>query len=63
LATFDFLSLPELPKAKVLALADGSFVRKRENVICLGQPGTGKPITRHYPFGDNLPAARHGRGR
>ncbi len=39
---FDFLALPELPKAKVLALADGSFVRKRENVICLGQPGTGK---------------------
>jgi DNA replication protein DnaC len=39
---FDFLALPELPKAKVLALADGGFVRKRENVICLGQPGTGK---------------------
>jgi DNA replication protein DnaC len=42
LDSFDFLALPELPKAKVLALADGSFVRKRENVICLGQPGTGK---------------------
>jgi DNA replication protein DnaC len=42
LDSFDFLALPELPKPKVLALADGSFVRKRENVICLGQPGTGK---------------------
>jgi DNA replication protein DnaC len=42
LDSFDFLALPELPKAKVLALADGSFVRRRENVICLGQPGTGK---------------------
>src|SRR4051812_25956505 len=27
---FDFLALPELSKAKVLALADASFVRKRE---------------------------------
>jgi DNA replication protein DnaC len=42
LDSFDFLALPELPKVKVLALADGSFVRKRENVLCLGQPGTGK---------------------
>jgi DNA replication protein DnaC len=42
LDSFDFLALPELPKPRVLALADGAFVRKRENVICLGQPGTGK---------------------
>ena len=39
---FDFTALPELPKAKVLALADGQFIRRRENVICLGNPGTGK---------------------
>lgn len=42
LDSFDFLALPELPKPHVLALTDGGFVRKRENVICLGQPGTGK---------------------
>jgi DNA replication protein DnaC len=42
LDSFDFLALPDLPKAKVLALADGAFIRNRENVICLGQPGTGK---------------------
>lgn len=42
LDSFDFLALPELPKPRVLALTDGGFVRKRENVICLGQPGTGK---------------------
>lgn len=39
---FDFLALPDLPKPRVLALADAAFVRQRENVICLGQPGTGK---------------------
>lgn len=42
LESFDFLALPDLPKAKVLALAEGSFIRTRENVICLGNPGTGK---------------------
>jgi DNA replication protein DnaC len=39
---FDFLRLPSLPKAQILALAEGRFVRERENVVCLGQPGTGK---------------------
>lgn len=39
---FDFLAIPQLPKAKVMALADGAFIRQRQNVICLGNPGTGK---------------------
>lgn len=39
---FDFLAIPQLPKAKVLALAEGRFIGERENVICLGNPGTGK---------------------
>lgn len=43
--TFDFTAVPELPKAKVLNLAEGSFVRVRENVICLGPSGTGKTHT------------------
>ena len=42
LDTFDFAAVPQLPKSAVLALADGAFVRNRENVICLGNPGTGK---------------------
>jgi DNA replication protein DnaC len=42
LDSFDFTALPQLPKPKVLALAEGSFIRGRENVICLGNPGTGK---------------------
>jgi DNA replication protein DnaC len=39
---FDFLALPSLPKPKVMALADGAFIRERENVILLGNPVTGK---------------------
>ncbi len=42
LADFDFLAVPQLPKPAVLALADGAFIAARENVICLGNPGTGK---------------------
>lgn len=42
LEEFDFLLLPGLPKAKVLSLAEGSFIRNKENVICLGDTGTGK---------------------
>ena len=40
--SFDFAALPQLPKVKVLALAEGGFIRDRENIICLGNPGTGK---------------------
>jgi DNA replication protein DnaC len=42
LDTFDFSAVPQLSKPQVLALATGSFVRRRENVICVGPPGTGK---------------------
>jgi len=39
---FDFGVIPQLPKAKVLQLAEASFVASKENVICLGPSGTGK---------------------
>ena len=39
---FDFSVVPGLPKLKVLGMADGTFIRERENVICVGNPGTGK---------------------
>lgn len=45
LESFNFLAVPDLPKAKVLALATGAFLRAHENVICLGNPGTGKTHT------------------
>jgi DNA replication protein DnaC len=42
LDSFDFAAVPQLPRSAVLALADGAFIRDRHNVICLGNPGTGK---------------------
>ncbi len=39
---FDFAAVPALNKMKVLALADGAFIRARENVILVGNPGVGK---------------------
>ena len=40
--TFDFTALPSLNKMLVLELARGEFVLRRENVIALGNSGTGK---------------------
>jgi DNA replication protein DnaC len=42
LENFDFTLVPTLPKAKVLQLAKGEFIKNKENVILLGNPGTGK---------------------
>jgi DNA replication protein DnaC len=42
LDAFDFAAVPALPKTTVLGLADGAFIRERQNVICLGSPGVGK---------------------
>ena len=42
LDTFDFLALPALNKKLVLELALGEFIDRRENVLALGNSGTGK---------------------
>jgi len=42
LQEFDFAAIPSLNKAKVLHLAQGQFVRNRDNVVCLGGSGVGK---------------------
>jgi DNA replication protein DnaC len=39
---FDFIAIPDLPKSKVLSLADGLFIKEKVNVICIGPSGTGK---------------------
>ncbi|AQS58041.1 IS21-like element helper ATPase IstB [Desulforamulus ferrireducens] len=39
---FDFNSIPKLPKTKVISLAECKFIKERENIICIGQSGTGK---------------------
>ncbi len=42
LVTFDFTAIPSLNKMLVLELARGEFILRRENVIVLGNSGTGK---------------------
>ena len=42
LDTFDFMALPALNKPMVLELARCEFVVARENIIALGNSGTGK---------------------
>ena len=39
---FDFLFNPQVPKAKVIDLATGSYISRRENVLLVGQSGVGK---------------------
>ena len=41
LDSFDFLALPSLNKALVLELARGEFIDRKENVLALGNSGTG----------------------
>lgn len=42
LSEYDFLRLPSLPKEQILSLAQGDFLRRRENLVLLGNSGTGK---------------------
>ena len=42
LGDFDFTLMPKLPKQKIISLAEGSFIKNKENVICIGDSGTGK---------------------
>ena len=42
LDSFDFLALPSLNKALVLELARSEFIDRKENVLALGNSGTGK---------------------
>lgn len=42
LDTYDFTTIPTLSKQKVLELASGSFLTQHENIILVGEIGTGK---------------------
>lgn len=39
---FDFTAQPSLPRALILELARGEYLARRESVILVGAPGTGK---------------------
>lgn len=57
LDSFDFLALPSLNKPMVLELARCEYVSRRENIIALGNSGTGKS---HIALGLGLAACQKG---
>ena len=57
LDSFDFLALPSLNKALVLELARCEYVSRRDNIIAVGNSGTGKT---HICLGLGLAACQKG---
>ena len=57
LDTFDFLAIPSLNKALVLELARCEYIDRKDNVIALGNSGTGKT---HVALGLGLAACQRG---
>jgi DNA replication protein DnaC len=57
LADFDFSAIPSLNKAKVLDLARGEYILRREPLLLVGNPGVGKT---HLATGLALAACRQG---
>ena len=58
LADFDFSALPTLNKAQVLDLSRGEYIRKREPIVFIGNPGLGKT---HLAISLALSACHQGR--
>lgn len=57
LETFDYLAIPSLNKKLVLELARCEWITRRENVLCLGNSGTGKT---HIALALGLAACQRG---
>jgi len=57
LDSFDFKAIPSLNKVLVLELARGEYIDRNENVIALGNSGTGKT---HIALGLGLAACQKG---
>jgi len=57
LDSFDFLAIPSLNKMLVLELARSDYVERRENIIAVGNSGTGKS---HIALGLGLAACQKG---
>ena len=55
LDSFDFAALPSLNKALVMELARSEYVERRENIIAIGNSGTGKS---HSALGLGLAACQ-----
>ncbi len=58
LAEFDWFCVPDVPKPRILDLAQGGYISRIEPVILIGNPGLGKT---HVATGLALAACRQGR--
>lgn len=58
MADFDFSRLPMLNKAQVLDLSRGEYIRKKQPIVFIGNPGLGKT---HLAIALALSACRQGR--
>jgi DNA replication protein DnaC len=58
LAEFDWSCVPDVPKPRILDLAQGGYISRTEPVILIGNPGLGKT---HVATGLALAACRQGR--
>ena len=57
LDTFDFPTIPLVNKALMMELAQCEYIQRRENVIAVGNSGTGKT---HVALGPGLTACQRG---
>ena len=55
--TFDFTAIPSVNKALVMELARCEYIQRRENIIAVGNSGTGKT---HVALGLGLAACQKG---
>jgi len=60
LDTFDFSAVPTLNKAKILELARGEYITQCENILFVGEIGTGKPQPKDYHYWHNISTAGDG---
>ena len=58
LDTFDFSVLPTLDKKQVMMLMEGTYIEKTENILALGNAGTGKT---HLSIALGMNACQQGR--
>lgn len=58
IASYDFSAVENIPKTRILDLAQGSYMAKAENLLLLGNPGLGKT---HLAIGLALAACRQAR--
>ncbi len=61
LDSFDFLALPSLNKMLVLELARSDYIERRENIIAVGNSGTGRGSHCARPRIGSLPEGSIGR--